>query len=367
MTKNWSDQLLYPKVDAVSKTSHNKMVKETESKASEGISALKNHIYTIAAIGKQADQYTKTTKAIGDYAGRVYGHDMKMLVTTGKDNAPKEPTYPAGTKPSDKDKAIWGKKYDHYLREEAKYKDNKAKVFNIILSQCDKAMRNRVEATADFESHEQTNDVAGLLRSIKDIAFDSNEKKYPSMQAAVAWRNLAKAWQQDNEDLNDYYKRFMSLTELVDRLYGPVAPVRIAEKDSQYQADKEAVLKKEQEKMLAFMFMDGANKKIYGALMRKLHDDHSLGDAKFPDTIEEALQVLSMKGTKSLKQRGKSDVDEGTRDLSFTQMSKTQLRKKGLCFKCGKKGHMAKDCPKEDEESVNGINAAQTHEYSWMR
>ena len=217
MTKYWYDQLLIPKVDAESKASYDKkMVKETQTKTNEGLSALKNYIYSIAAIGKQADQYTNTTKAIGDYAGRIYGHDMKMLVVAGTDNAPTEPTYPEGSNATEKDKAVWSKKYDHFLREGVKYNESKAKVFNIILSQCDKAMRNRIEATATFQSHEQTNDVAGLLRTIKDIAFDSNEKKYPAMQAAVARQNLAKAWQQDDEDLNDYYKRFVSLVELVD-------------------------------------------------------------------------------------------------------------------------------------------------------
>ena len=58
-----------------------------------GVEALKNNIYSIAAVEKQADQYTKTTKAIGDYAGRVYGHNMKLLVTTGTDNVPTEPEY----------------------------------------------------------------------------------------------------------------------------------------------------------------------------------------------------------------------------------------------------------------------------------
>ena len=48
--------------------------------------------------------------------------------------------------------------------------------------------------------------------------------------------------------------------------------------------------------MLAFMFMNGANKKIYGGLLKKLHDNHALGDAKYPEMIEEALQVLSLKG-----------------------------------------------------------------------
>jgi len=40
---------------------------------------LKAHIYGVAAAGKQAEEYANTTKMIGEYVGRTYGHDMKNL------------------------------------------------------------------------------------------------------------------------------------------------------------------------------------------------------------------------------------------------------------------------------------------------
>ena len=62
---------------------HNKMSgKERESKMAKG--ELKE-FYCIASAGKQVDKYTKTTKAIAEYVGRVYGHEMKILVLQGKE------------------------------------------------------------------------------------------------------------------------------------------------------------------------------------------------------------------------------------------------------------------------------------------
>ena len=104
-----------------------------------------------------------------------------------------EPDYPEGDTPSDRDKSVWSKRYDHFLGEETKYNDHKAKVFTIVYGQCEKAMKNQIESQAAFESVESSMDVAGLLRLIKDVAFDSNDKKYPPMQAAWALKRLVTA------------------------------------------------------------------------------------------------------------------------------------------------------------------------------
>ena len=158
----------------------------------EGISTLKKHVYTISVAGKQADVYDKTTKAIG--VGRVYGHEMKRLEILGKDEPPEEPEYPE--KGNEATKAIWSKRYDLYLRKADRYNEQKAKVFTIILGQCEKAMKARVETTTDYKKADHNNDVKALMLIVKDIAYDSNEKKYPPMQAAQAWMNLSRAWQQ---------------------------------------------------------------------------------------------------------------------------------------------------------------------------
>ena len=55
------------------------------------ISELKDHVYGMTDVGKQANQYNKTTKAIRQYVGRVYGHDMKKLVLQSEDSEPEEP------------------------------------------------------------------------------------------------------------------------------------------------------------------------------------------------------------------------------------------------------------------------------------
>ena len=67
---------------------------------------------------------------------------MQQLALNGTESTPTELAYPDSTSATDKDKAIWSKQYDLFLKQEVLYKDQKAKVFTIVYGQCDKAMKN---------------------------------------------------------------------------------------------------------------------------------------------------------------------------------------------------------------------------------
>ena len=323
----------------------------TASEDKPKIAELKDNVYGMTDVGKQADQYNKTTKAIGHYIGRVYGHEMKKLVLQLEESEPEEPKYP--TTNDEKEKAIWSKKYDLYLKKLERYEDQKSKVFTIIMGQCSKPMRNRVESSIGYVAAEKASNVKALLRTIKDIAFDSNEKKYPPSQAAHAWKELAKVWQQDQEDLVDYYKRFISMVEMVERSYGKIAPEEIAKKDPIYSTDQEKAVESTRDKMLAFMFMDGANKRYYGMLMRDIGNDFALGNGHYPKTIEDALQVLSLySDQKRYIKRDQNDDNEAKVVLAQTD-GKNKLK----CWKCGKEGHIKKDCPDLQQQMSEASNA----------
>lgn len=158
------------------------------------ISELKAHVYGSADAGGQAEEYMKMTKAIGEYVGRVYGKEMKSLVLHLKEGDPEEPDYP-DSKGTEKHKAIWSKLYDRYLKKQEVYDDYKAKVFTVIMGQCTKVMKNEVEGTTGFAGIEAAYDVIALLKTIKRVAFGSNDMLYPQMQAAGALRQFVNVTQ----------------------------------------------------------------------------------------------------------------------------------------------------------------------------
>jgi hypothetical protein len=45
---------------------------------------LKGKKYSISKLGSQVDIYVATTRAIGEYVGNEFGHEMRMLVLYGR-------------------------------------------------------------------------------------------------------------------------------------------------------------------------------------------------------------------------------------------------------------------------------------------
>ena len=107
---------------------------------------------------------------------------------------------------------------------------------------------------------DESADVIALLKMIKNAMYDTNDKKYPPMQAVVAWKQMLKVSQQEEEDLLDYYRRFKSLVERVEATYGKIEPVEAAKRDPKCSKDADKTLDKTKNKMLAYTFMDGARR-----------------------------------------------------------------------------------------------------------
>ena len=105
------------------------------------------------------------------------------------------------------------------------------------------------------------------------------------------------------------------------------------------------------------LFMNGANPG-FKPLLQGLENDYSLGAALYPAILEEAFEVLQVFTEQPVyqaivkKQVGKTRQEKENReapDLSFAQMTKEQMKKKSLCFKCGNQGHRAFECKKDME------------------
>jgi hypothetical protein len=71
---------------------------------------IKGKTYSISRLGSQVGIFAATTRAIGEFVGREFGHEMRMLVLYGKGATFAAPTLDANATKQDEMK--WSKDYD---------------------------------------------------------------------------------------------------------------------------------------------------------------------------------------------------------------------------------------------------------------
>ena len=138
----------------------------------------------------QADMYLRTTEAIADFVGVEYGRDMRMLVKHGTEKTFTEPRIPR----SDDTTPGLMEKYKTELRifhrEKKEFQDNKAKVFVIILGQCTHNVKSKLENELGYATLEMNDDVVGLLKQLKQMAFASGGVQHPFWTLQIVMRRL---------------------------------------------------------------------------------------------------------------------------------------------------------------------------------
>ena len=90
-------------------------------------------------------------------------------------------------------------------------------------------------------------------------------------------------------------------------------------------------------------------------MLRDLKNDYALGKAMYPDTIEAALEAMTNCSAPELR---KKNTDRG---VGFAQSDKP---KKVVCWKCGKEGHLKRNCPLLHENENFGESHVQVSEWT---
>jgi hypothetical protein len=143
----------------------------------------------------QVDMYLHITEAIADYVGVQYGQDMRMLVKRSIEVTFTEISM-------EKYKA----KLNLYHRDKKLYKENKSKVFIIVLGQCTQVVKSKLENDEGFEKLEIEDNVVGLLGVLKQMVFSTAGVPEPFWTTQVLLRRTTAINQGPSESVANYYR-----------------------------------------------------------------------------------------------------------------------------------------------------------------
>jgi hypothetical protein len=133
---------------------------------------LKGHVLDCSN-ARQADMFSKTTKAIAGHVGKTYrcGNDVRLPVqnlTATVMDIPKDLAETA----TNAQKRIWEKKIDEFVKRELYFEENIHTLYSLIWGQCFDVMQARVEALSDYDVMSDSGDSLTLLKAIKAQAYN---------------------------------------------------------------------------------------------------------------------------------------------------------------------------------------------------
>jgi hypothetical protein len=172
------------------------------------------------------------------------------------------------------------------LDKEDKYQENKAKVFRIIIGQCEQTMKGTVERADGFGKIEKKDNLIGLLGKIRDLAYTTDNVQYEFWTMQATMRRLMTVRQGTKESLDAFTKRFLSQQEVTEDVWGELIPQMMKGK---------AVVEQEKarHKFLACVFLAGVDPNRYGRTVDDLNNDFLLGTVSYPVDVPGMMTLLS--------------------------------------------------------------------------
>ena len=268
---------------------------------------LKGKVYFIGS-AKQTDNYNNTTEAILEYFLREYTHGLDVVESLEKlqekdltNEVPVEATPPDGASEELKAalKAVHHEEMKQFVQRKQKLSTNLVKAYGIILGQCTKGLKAKLETRKDWNAGNDKIrfNAINLLKAIKEITHNFQDNKYPIESIYFSIRNVFTMKQEDNETLTEFTKRFNNAMDIMETQHGTLAMKAYLETREDYKnatdpAAKDAIVNSEYNKLKAFMYLKALDTKKSGKLVEDLGNQFALGNNQFPTSVTKATETV---------------------------------------------------------------------------
>ena len=253
-------------------------------------------------------------------------------------------------------------KRKRYIKKLESVENGRMYARDVILAQCTREMREKLESKSDFERAKNDSDVISLLNHIKTCGLDFSDEGYYFQNVIHVLRDLL-TYTQEREASNYSFRagvdtrvqKFEEMGGDIGRLFN-------------VKADEYASLTDEQvkERILAVIMIDQSCEERFGDFRRSRTEDAHLGRTYFPPNRVRAAIALDNHSNTVLKPNptiGNNKREDETTPSSFVQFPRKDGKEcvKGIdgaiwpnvkCHFCKKFGHFKTSCPTNPEAKL---------------
>ncbi|KAG7373305.1 reverse transcriptase RNA-dependent DNA polymerase [Nitzschia inconspicua] len=333
------------------------------------IPGMNGHVFQVYSESSDPKQFSATCNALQQYVEINMAHsgDMALLFSEFKNptlpRPRKKPTDGLDADELEVELAVWNNKIKKFGERCDTLEDNLRATYNAIWGQCSVAMRNKLKSLPDFKTKDYERDCAWILNSIKGIAQRFEGTRVVNLAIADAVASLYNFRQGANVSVPDFYQEFCTKIEVVEH-FTKDQPIGTTVAHLEHSGDDKAAAR---DRDLAILLLRAANQRIYGSLVNDLENLYSRGEDQYPANLAAAYNMLLTYRpsvvTQAVHASNAAMTPAQGLGLTFTQTGTDLapipgldgiLKETVLCFKCQRKGHIARHCP-----SPNGIQLLQ--------
>ena len=304
--------------------------------------------------GGTAGLFERTSRKLADYVGKEFGGGVRYAVEYHEIKKIPDPD-PLDRSPSSAARMIYNEKIKEIVKEKMRLKKDLEKLYSIVWGQCTPAMKAKLRAVKDFEDTKKNLDSITLLKEIKKLSYNFQDKNYvPAAIHTVLDRFFNCKQKEETSDqkyldmFNDNVKTIKSYN-IIMNVADLIIKQEHGDTTNTNDEEKKELKEKAQERFLAYSYLKGMCKVRYGGIKEELHNEFLKGTNNYPKTVQEAYELQVGYWRKNPKRN-----NNGT-GVSF-------FNKKITCFKCGKEGHISTspECPHSQNNNQTTNNQTTT-------
>ena len=233
---------------------------------------------------------------------------------------------------------------------------------DVILAQCTREMREKLESKSDFERAKNDSDVISLLSLIKTCGLDFSDEGYYFQNVIHVLRDLL-TYTQEREASNYSFRAGLDTrVQKFEEMGGNIGRLFNVKADEYRSLNDEQV----KERILAVIMIDQSCNERFGDFKRSRTEDAHLGRTDFPPNRTRAAIALDNHSNAVLKPNptiGNNKREDETTPSSFAQFPGKDGKEcvKGIdgaiwpnvkCHFCKKFGHFKTSCPTNPEAKL---------------